>query len=185
VGLGGRKAAVSRVLARPLRYRCYDVTSLMCTTYAALGGGGDPVSLSQLVAKEPLADVEQLAGAVLSEVQQFSRSVFTTWDGSVGSNDFAVMQQGLVVSLDFEATVDDDVSLPADEAEATKERWQAGHAKADVVVHVAQGTAADDAAYQVVETLISHIAANPAKSVGWKANADAKLAERDGSDAPN
>jgi len=180
MGLGGRKSAVGRVLARRLRYRCYDVSSLMCSTYAALGGGdAQALSLPQLVAKEPLADVEQLAGAVLGEVQQFTRSVFVTWDGAVEPSAFAVMQQGLVVTLEFEATEDDDVALPADDAEATKERWVEGHAKADVSVTVAQGTAADDAAYQVVDAVISYIQANPAKSGGWKAVADAKLAEQE------
>lgn len=78
VGLGGRKSAVGRVLSRRLRYRCYDISTIMCSTYAALGEGGD-LSLSQLVAKEPLADVEQLSGAVLTQVQQFTRSVFVAW----------------------------------------------------------------------------------------------------------
>ena len=40
---------------------------------------------------------------------------------------------------------------------------------------------ADDAAYQVVESLLKHIAANPAKSIEWKAAADEKLAEQDAS----
>ena len=180
VGLGGRKSAVARVLARRLRYRCYDVSSLMCSTYGALNGPGEPaVSLPQLLAKEPLADVEQLATAVLGEVQQFTRSVFVAWDGAVDASSFAVMQQGMVVNLDFEATVAEDYALPADEAEATKERWLEGHAKADVTVKIAQGSAADDAAYQVVDELLAYIAANPAKSGEWKSAADAKLSEAD------
>lgn len=180
VGAGGRKTAVARVLARRLCYRCYDISNLMCTTYSALSGDSEtPVSLPQLLAKEPLADVEQLASAVLSEVQQFTRSVFVTWDGAVDMSAFAVMQQGLVVHLDFEATVDDDVALPADDAEETLERWREGHAKADLTITIAQGTAADDAAYQMVNGLVDYIAANPAKNVDWKAEADAKLAEQE------
>ena len=176
-GLGGRKSAVARVLARRLKYRCYDINSLMCSTYAALSTSGETVSLPQLVAKEPLPDVEQLAGAVLTQVQQFTRSVFVAWDGSVDASAFAVMQQGLVVNLDFEATVDEDVALPPEDADAVKEKWIEGHAKADVQVRVATGSAADDAAYQVVDELLAHIKANPAKSSEWKAEADAKLAE--------
>lgn len=179
VGLGGRKSAVARVLSRRLQYRCYDVNSLICSTYTALGGGGEAVSLSQLVAKEPLEDVEQLAGAVLSEVQQFTRSVFVAWDGAVSPAAFAVMQQGLVVNLVFEATTDDDIALPTENAEETKEAWLAGHDTADVTINVAAGSAADDAAYQVVDELLTYIANNPAKSDEWKQTADAKLEEAD------
>ena len=45
---------------------------------------------------------------------------------------------------------------------------------------VSQGSAADDVASEVVDALIKHIAANPAKSTEWKAEADAKLKETDG-----
>jgi hypothetical protein len=180
VGLGGRKSAVSRVLARRLRYRCYDVSALMCSTYAAMSGGDGTLSLPQLIAKEPLADVEQLAGAVLTEVQQFTRSVFVAWDGAVGQSAFAVMQQGIIVNLEFDATTDDDIALPASDAEETKASWVEGHAKADLTVKAAQGSAADDVASEVVDALIKHIAANPAKSTEWKAEADAKLKETDG-----
>ena len=72
VGLGSRKTAIGRVLSRRLpRYRVYDVGSLMCTTYRSLAGGEEALSLQQLVSKEPLADVEQLANAVLRELQQY------------------------------------------------------------------------------------------------------------------
>ena len=179
VGLGGRKSAVARVLSKRLRYRCYDVSSLMCSTYAALSAGGEAISLPQLIAKEPLADVEQLAGAILTEVQQFTRSVFVAWDGAVDTKAFAIMQQGLVVNLVFEANADEDVALPAEDAEAVKERWIEGHEKADVTITVPQGSAADDAAYTVIDELLAYIRANPAKSSEWKASADAKLAEAD------
>jgi len=178
-GLGGRKSAASRVLARRLGYRCYDVSSLMCSTYGAVSGDGATRSLSDILAKEPLEDIEQLANAVLKEVQQFTRSVFVCWDGAIDAAAFAVMQQGLVVNLDFEATTDEDVALPAEDAEETKARWQEGHRTADMTLTIPIGSAADDAAYQVVDSLIAYIKANPAKSSEWKAEADAKLAQND------
>ena len=178
VGLGGRKTAAARVLARRLKYRFYDVTALMCSTYAALSGGGE-VSLPQLVAKEPLADVEQLSGAVLGQVQQITRSVFVAWDGAIDTGSYAVMQQGIVVNLVFEATEEGDVALPSEDAEEVRQKWLDGHTKADLTVTIAQGAAADDAAYSVASQLLAYIKANPAKSAEWKAEADAKLAEAD------
>ena len=72
VGLGPKKAAVGRVLARRLtRYRCYDINTLMTSTYQQLSAGDDgaeAVTLAQLVATEPLADVEQLAAAIVQQV---------------------------------------------------------------------------------------------------------------------
>lgn len=181
VGLGGRRSAVGKVLARRLKYRCYDINNLMCSTYSALSGGGDPLSLPQLVAKEPLADVEQLANAVLREVQQFTRSVFIGWDGGVDVASFAVMQQGIIVNVQFEATIDDDVALPAVDPDAAKEKWIEGHEKADITIKVPAGSAADDAAFQITDEMLAYIAANPAKSTQWKADADAKLADADSS----
>ena len=179
IGLGARKSAVGRVLSRRLKYRSYDVSNLMCSTYAALQGSKEVLSLPQLVAKEPLQDVEQLSNAVLREVQQFTRSVFVAWDGGVDTASFAVMQQGLIVNLQFEATVDDDVALPEKDGEAAKEAWVEGHGKADIAVKVPSGSAADDASNLVVDALIAYIKANPAKSSEWKAEADAKLAAKD------
>lgn len=176
VGFGARKTAVARLLSRRLpRYRLYDVGTIMCSTYAAMGGDGGAVSLKDLMAKEPLADVEQLSQAVLREVQQFARSVFVAWDGAITTADYMVMQQGIVVHLDFDAFEEDEVALPAEDAEATREAWAAGHAKADVTVKLEKGLAADDAAYQVVDALLSFIEANPAKSKEWKEKADEAL----------
>ena len=103
LGLGPKKAAVGRVLARRLpRYRCYDVSELMCSTYKALSGGAETTSLKQLVADEPLADVEQLGGAILREVQAFSRAVIVGWDGAIEPSDYMIMQQGIVVHIETE-----------------------------------------------------------------------------------
>jgi len=180
VGFGARKTAVARLLSRRLQnYRLYDVGSIMCSTYSAMGGGGEAVSLSQLLAKEPLADVEQLSQAVLREVQQFARSIFVAWDGAVSTADYMVMQQGIVVHLEFDASEEDEVALPAAEAKATREAWAEGHAKADVTVKLAKGLAADDAAYKVVDALLAFIESNPAKSKEWKEKADAKLDEQE------
>jgi len=175
VGLGSRKTAIGRVLSRRLpRYRVYDVGSLMCTTYRSLAGGEEALSLQQLVSKEPLADVEQLANAVLRELQQYSRSVFVTWDGAVTSSDYMVMQQGLVVHLDL-STKSEEVALPTDGAEGVMDAWQDGHTRADVTVRIEEGTVADDAALKVIDALIAFIKDNPAKSGEWKAKADAEL----------
>ena len=70
---------------------------------------------------------------------------------------------------------DDEVALPAEDAEATREAWLEGHSKADLTVTLKEGLAADDAAYEVVEALLGFIAANPAKSKEWKAKADEAL----------
>jgi len=178
VGLGSRKTAIGRVLSRRLpRYRVYDVASLMCSTYRSLSGGDETLALKQLVSKEPLADVEQLANAILLQLQQYSRSVFVTWDGAVTTSDYMVMQQGLVVHLDV-GTKPEEVALPSDEAESVMAAWQEGHARADVTVRIEEGTVADDAALKVIDTLIAFIEANPAKSGEWKAKADAKLEEQ-------
>ena len=178
VGLGPKKSSVGRVLARRLaRYRCYDIPSLMCSTYKALSGGAEELSLAQLVASEPIADVEQLATAVLREVQPFTRSVFVAWDGAVSVADFAVMQQGIIVHL--ESASEEGVVLPSEDAETAVEAWREGHRKADTTVQLEDGLAADDAAKKVVDALLAFIAANPAKSSEWKAEADAKLAAKE------
>lgn len=103
VGLGPKRTAVGRILAKRLtRYRCYDVGALMCSTYKALSGSGSDVDvdLKQMLQAEPLADVEQLAAAILREVQPFSRTVVVAWDGSVETSDYMIMQQGIVVNLE-------------------------------------------------------------------------------------
>lgn len=101
MGLGVRKNAIGRVLARRLpRYRYYDLPELMCSTYTAMQGATETVGTKQLLHTEPLADVEELSSAILREVQQFSRSVHVVWDGAVSTANFMVMQQGIVVHLD-------------------------------------------------------------------------------------
>jgi hypothetical protein len=176
VGFGQRKTAVGRVISRRLKkYRFYDIGSLMCSTYTAISGpDGDSAGLPQMVANEPLENVEQLSNAILNEVQQFSRSVFVTWDGAVSSKDFMVMQQGIVVHLDF-GEGGGDAALPAEDTEAVAERWREGHAKADVTVSLDDSTAADDAAAVVIDAVSSFIKANPAKSKEWKETADERL----------
>ena len=100
VGAGARKTAIGRVLARRLpRYRFYDLSSLMCSTYQTLSKATDKVSLKQLLAAEPLSDVEELSSALLQEVQQYTRSVHVVWDGSISTANFMVMQQGIVVNV--------------------------------------------------------------------------------------
>jgi len=179
IGFGPKRTTIGRVLAKRLgRYRAYDVSSLMCSTYKALSGGSDDVTLQQLLAKEPLADVEQLAYAILREVQPFSRTIVVGWEGAVAPADFAIMQQGIVVHLETEAE-DSGAALPTEDADETLERWREGQQKADVTVKLAVDVAADDAAFQVVDGLLSFIAANPAKSADWKAQADSQLASND------
>ena len=58
--------------------------------------------------------------AILTEVQQFTRSVFVNWDGAVDTKAFAIMQQGLVINLLFEATTDEDEFKTAEEYAANK-----------------------------------------------------------------
>lgn len=182
VGFGQRKTAVGRLLSRRLpRYRFYDVSSLVCNTYSAMAKL-EPMGMAQLLSSEPLADVEQLAQAVLREVQQFSRSVFVAWDGAIKKEDYMVMQQGIVVNLVFEELEDDEVALPSEDAEATREAWLEGHNKADVTVTLGRGLAADDAAYEVVTALLNFIEANPAKSKEWKQKADEALEKGGGQD---
>jgi len=152
----------------------------MTSTYQQLAGqeeGAEPITLAKLLTSEPLEDVEQLASAVLMQVQAFSRSVFVTWDGAVSTADYAVMQQGLVVHLKQEDP--EGTALPAEGAEEALEKWQAGHKKADVTVRIEDTDAADDAAFQIVDALLEFIEANPAKSKEWKAQADAKLASQE------
>lgn len=175
VGFGQRKTAVGRLLSRRLpRYRFYDVGGLVCSTYSAMAKT-EPLGMAQLLQKEPLSDVEQLAQAVLREVQQYSRSVFVAWDGAIKPADYMVMQQGIVVNLIFDELEPDEVALPKDDAEETREAWLEGHNKADLTVTLGKGLAADDAAYEVVEALLAFIAANPAKSKEWKQKADEAL----------
>ena len=148
VGLGPKKSVVGSVLARRLtRYRCYDVSTLMASTYQSLAKQTEPVSISELVAAEPLEDVEQLATAVLQQVQPYSRSVIIAWDGAVSTSDYAIMQQGLVVHIKHDNP--EHVALPATNGEEVLEAWQMGHSKADVEVNVDPGDAADDVAFQV------------------------------------
>ena len=54
VGFGARKTAVARLLSRRLpRYRLYDVSAIMCSTYAAMGDNSGTVSLPQLTLHMP------------------------------------------------------------------------------------------------------------------------------------
>lgn len=180
VGVGARKNAIGRVLAKRLtRYRFYDLASLMCSTYQALSKANDKVSLPQLLASEPLSDVEELATALLQEVQQYTRCVHVVWDGAISQANFMVMQQGIVVNVVTETSDDETVALPSVEPEATLERWLEGHTKADVTVTLTDGLAADDAVLELVEALLAFIQANPAKSKEWKETADSKIAAQD------
>lgn len=175
LGLGTRKTAIARALASRLgNYRQYDVSQLMLTTVKALNPDAEAVSLRQLVAEQPLADVEALARAVLGEVQPYKRSVFVAWDGSVDTQDFMVMQQGLVVNLQYDATADE-VALPSAEAAETLARWSEGHAKADVTVALPKDAAADAAVREVCAAVTAYVDANPSKSGAWKSKADEAL----------
>ena len=79
VGLSARKNAVGRALSRRLQnYRLLDAPALMLSTYKAISGGESTVSLEQLMAAEPVADVQQLSSAVMREVQQYTRSIIIT-----------------------------------------------------------------------------------------------------------
>ena len=148
VGLGPKKTAVGRVLARRLtRYRCYDINALMISTYQQLSAGAEPVTLAKLVASEPLGNVEQLAAAIMQQVQAYSRSVFITWDGAISTRDYSIMQQGLVVHLEQESP--ENVALPADGADDALNRWKDGHRMADVTVSIAPTDAADDVVLKV------------------------------------
>lgn len=179
-GTSARKTAVARVLSRRLpRYRFYDVGALMCSTYSAMSGPDTPaVGLPQLLEKEPLADVEQLAQAIMQEVQQFTRSIFVAWAGSISQKDFMVMQQGIVVNLDCGDSTEG-VALPAEGADEALASWREGHKKADVTVKLSEDAAADDVASDVIESLLNFIESNPAKSGEWKTAADEKLAEQE------
>ena len=147
---------VGQVLARRLQaYRCYDVATLMCSTYRALSGGTEDVSLEQLMQSEPLSDVQQLADLILREVQPFTRSVVVTWDGAIKPADYMIMQQGVVVHLDFDLEAED-VILPTDNAEETFESWCDGHKKADLTVSLVPDMAADDAAFKVRQSSAQH-----------------------------
>jgi len=175
IGLGPRKTAVGRILARRLpRYRFYDLADLMLSTYKSMPGAKDVAGPKQLLLAESLADVEELSSAILREVQQFSRSVSVVWDGSISVANFMVMQQGIVVHLDTGAGPDE-VALPSVDSEEVLERWKQGHMQADVTVDLSGEVPADDAVLKVVDALLEFIAKNPAKSEAWKAAADEKL----------
>lgn len=174
LGFGSRKSAVGRILARRLKtYRHYDVTALVCSTYKAITQSEDDVSLEALYAAEPLSDIEMLSQSVVQQVQQNMRSIFTVWEGSVSASDFMVMQQGIVVHLEG------DESPWAEMPAETKEAFAAGHAKADVTVAVGADAATDDVVFQLVQDVLAFVEANPAKSKGWKEEAERKLAEQD------
>lgn len=176
VGLGPRKAAIGKVLARRLaQYRVYDVSTILLSTVRSLNDG-QAISMEKLLESEPLDDVKTLADAVLREIQQYTRAVFVTWDGSVERSDFMVMQQGIVVHLDFEGAGEQALTLKNGDGAETLAAWQAGHRVADVQVPLAEGLAADDAVEEVMGALLKFIEKNPAKSAEWKAEADEKLA---------
>jgi hypothetical protein len=119
----------------------------MISTYQQLSADAEPVTLAKLVASEPLGNVEQLAAAIVQQVQAYSRSVFITWDGAISTRDYSIMQQGLVVHLEQEAP--ENVALPADGADDVLDRWKDGHRMADVTVSIASTDAADDAVMKV------------------------------------
>ena len=152
VGVGPKKTAVGRVLARRLtQYRCYDVGTLMCSTYKALSGSEEEITLTQLLGAEPVADLEQLGAAVLQEVQPYTRSVFVSWDGAARRSDYMVMQQGIVVNIEQPDDPDYSAALQVDDGAAILDSWRAAHKEqADVTVTLSPEAAADDAAYQVV-----------------------------------
>ena len=178
-GLGARKNAVGRALARRLDYRYYDVPALMCSTYKTLSGSAESQSLQTLVGAEPLADVQELSTCVMREVQALVKSVIVVWDGAVAPNDFMMMQQGIVTCVES-PEAETEVALPADGGDDALASWRTGHAQADVTIALEEGMLPDDAAALLIKDLLAHIAKNPAMSKGWKAEADRKLAEQDG-----
>jgi len=179
VGVGARKNAIGRVLARRLpRYRYYDIPALMCGSYKAMSQSEEAVTLHQLMASEPLSDVEELSNAVMREVQQFTRSVHVVWDGAVSTANYMVMQQGIVVHLDCEVS-EGEVALPSEGGEDVLQGWREGHKKADVTVKIGEDIAADDAAFELVQAVLKFVEANPARSAAWKDAAEASLAAKD------
>jgi len=179
VGIGPKRAMVGRVLSRRLpNYRCYDVGSLMCSTYKAISGVDEDVTLPELMAAEPLTDVVQLSDLVMREVQAFKRAIVTVWDGCIKPSDYMIMQQGIVVNLAFSET--GDLALPKEDAEATLELWNNGHKKADVTVQLEPNMAADDAAFKTIETMLKFINDNPGRSKEWKEKADEALKAKEG-----
>jgi len=179
VGLGARKQAVGRALARRLSYRFLDTTSLMCSTYAQMKGSEGAVTMKNLLAKEPLPDIAQLGALVMREVQAFTRAIIVAWDGAVEPTDFMVMQQGIVVNVLGQETLPEELALPPDDSEATVKKWADGHSKADVTVTVEEGEAADDVAAKLIENVLTFIEQNPRMSDEWRAEAEEKLAQTD------
>jgi len=173
VGPGTRKSAVGSLLSRRLKgYRYYDVNALMCSTYQAMSGLEEAVSIAKMCSDEPLADVDMLGQQVLSQVQPYARSVITSWDGAVGQAAFAVMQQGIVVHIDEPANAAWS-SLSAE----TLDTWTSGYANADLSVAISTDVAVDDAVVDVILALLAFIEKNPAKAIEWKAKADEELAK--------
>lgn len=124
----------------------------MCSTYRALSGTSEDISLAELIEREPLADVQQLSDLILREVQPFTRSVVVTWDGAIKPADYMIMQQGVVVHLNFDLTAED-VILPSEDSDAIFDDWCEGHKKADVTVALEADMAADDAAFKVCQQM--------------------------------
>jgi len=88
------------------------------------------------------------------------------------------MQQGLVINL-AEETRSNVTAHPVEISEETLAKWMAGHKKADITLTVREDDVADDATFELIETVIAFIHANPAKSKEWKARADSAIAAQD------
>lgn len=177
VGLGSPKLeAVGRIFSRRLpKYRYYSVPELMCSTYATLSGGEEGAAapmMSDLYEAEPMDDVTSLARAITDQVQQYTRAVVRSWEGSVSTSDFAVMQQGIVVRV---VGMEPEPSSGA--VEEAREGWAEKHSAADVTVSVETEAPTDDIVFAVVKGLLEFIEKNPGKSDEWKSKADALQAE--------
>jgi len=170
VGCGSRRTSLAKILSRRLpRYREFDVPTLIVSTYNAIAGGDDPcTSTGQLCEREPIDDVGQLNRLVLDQVQSYTRTVVSAWEGAVTAADYRMMEQGIVLHIVEEPSAE----LSAVSSE-TIEQWQLGYDEADVAFTLDADVPTDDAAFQLMQDVLQFIKDNPGKSAEWKAKADA------------
>jgi len=178
IGTGGSKLeGIGRIFSRRLpRYRFYSVPDLMCSTYNALSGGeagSTPPKLSEMYAAEPLSEIAVLSRAIMDQVQQYTRSVITVWEGAVTTSDFAVMQQGIVVQV--AGPQPDDPDAGGEAVATARTEWKDKYVSADITVDVMADAPSDDIVLGIMEGMLAFIQKNPGKSDEWKAKSEALL----------
>lgn len=145
VGAGTGKTEVAEYMAkRFLRKPPRDVTKIMRIAYPNLytefkaetkDKSTGMVEMQELLDSEPVDTMEVVGTEVLQRLQRFNENIVIGWDATGSDADYEAMKDGVVIHVDTGAEKED-MTLPADSAEETEERWRKGYGRAALTVNI-------------------------------------------------